>query len=355
MSPRALADPSGTLGVIANPMSGRDVRRLAARARRDSPEEKQNQIARAVVGAAAAGVRRVLLVDDCFRISRSAVENMNIGVAFEFLDVGPLETKPRDTLRAVRAMRDAGASALVTLGGDGTNRLVASAWPDAPIVPMSTGTNNVFPVMQEATIAGAAAGLVASGAIALADAATRAKIVRAEYADGATDLAVVDAVVLADDDVGNLLPFEPSKLRALVLARAEPGSVGMSPIGGLLEPSGIDDDFGVEVRCAAEGTPGSSPLLVPVSPGLFRRAHIVSSRRLALGRRTVVEGPGLLAFDGDRTRALAAGECAELWVERTGPFVIDAPRAMRSAAQKGVFVGRHLHDGLERATGMGCC
>ena len=136
-------------------MSGRDVRRLAARARRENPEDKQNQIARAVVGAAAAGATRFLMVPDCFRISRSAVENMNVGAEFDFLDLGGLETTPADTLRAVRAMRDAGAGALLVLGGDGTNRIVAKAWPDAPVVPLSTGTNNVFPVMQEATIAGA--------------------------------------------------------------------------------------------------------------------------------------------------------------------------------------------------------
>ena len=140
-----------TVGVIANPMSGRDVRRLAARARRENPEDKQNQIARAVVGAAAAGATRFLLVPDCFRISRSAVENMNIGVDFDFLDVGKLETKPTDTVHAVQAMREAGAGALLVLGGDGTNRIVAGAWQDAPVMPMSTGTNNVFPVMLEAT------------------------------------------------------------------------------------------------------------------------------------------------------------------------------------------------------------
>ncbi|MEZ4218359.1 MAG: NAD(+)/NADH kinase [Myxococcota bacterium] len=350
-----VAPPSGTVGVIANPMSGRDVRRLAARARRDSPEEKQNQIARAVVGAAAAGAQRFLLVPDCFRISRGAVESLNVGARFDFLDVGPLETKPSDTLRTAAAMRAAGADALLVLGGDGTSRIVATAWPDAPMVPMSTGTNNVFPVMQEATVAGLAAGLVATGAVPLALAATQAKVVRAVFDDGATDVAVVDAVVLADDDVGNLLPFEPGRLRALVLARAEPNAVGMSPIGGLLEPCGIADDFGVEVRCAAEGTPGTRPLLAAVSPGLFRRAHVTAARRLALGEVAVVEGPGVVAFDGDRTRALAPGERCELRVERSGPFVIDAARALRVAGAKGVFEDRHFHDGLERATGLACC
>jgi hypothetical protein len=347
---------AGTIGVIANPMSGRDVRRLAARARRENPEDKQNQIARAVVGAAAAGASRFLLVPDCFRISKSAVENMRIGAEFEFLDIGALDTKPADTERAVRAMRAAGAGVLLVLGGDGTNRIVARAWDEAPIVPMSTGTNNVFPVMQEATISGASAGIIASGAVPLVEGARRAKVVRVEYADGQRDLAVVDAVALADDSLGNLLPFEPEKLRCLVLARAEPAAVGMSPIGGLLQPSGFDDDHGVEVRCTAPDAPGSVSLLTAVSPGLYRRAHVAGARKLALGERTTIEGPCLLAFDGDRTRELAPGERAELWVERTGPWVIDAARTLRAAGQEGVFIDRHFHDGLDSGGGgLSCC
>lgn len=345
-----------TVGVIANPMSGRDVRRLAARARRENPEDKQNQIARAVVGAAAAGTTRFLLVRDCFRISQSATENMNVGAEFEFLDIGALDTKPSDTIRAVQAMRDAGAGALVVLGGDGTNRIVAKAWPDAPVVPMSTGTNNVFPVMQEATIGGAAAGLIASGAVPLEQGARRAKVVRVEFAEDASDLAVVDAVALAGDSLGNLLPFEPEKLRCLVLARAEPSAVGTSPIGGLLQACAADDDFGVEVRCTHADAAGSKPLLVAVSPGLYRRAHITGVRKLSFGERTTIEGPCLLAFDGDRTRALVPGECAELWVERSGPWVIDAARTLRVAGQEGVFVDRHFHDGLDGSGGgVSCC
>ena len=64
---------------------------------------------------------------------------------------------------------------MLTLGGDGTNRAFALGWRDAPLLPISTGTNNVFPRFVEATVAGAAAGLVASGAVALRDVARQAK------------------------------------------------------------------------------------------------------------------------------------------------------------------------------------
>ena len=60
-------------------------------------------------------------------------------------------------------MRAAGAAAIVVLGGDGTHRVVAKACGDVPLCALSTGTNNAFPEMREATVAGLATGLVATG------------------------------------------------------------------------------------------------------------------------------------------------------------------------------------------------
>ncbi|MCP3986287.1 MAG: ATP-NAD kinase [bacterium] len=343
------------LGVIANPMSGRDVRRLVGRAQTHTPDAKRNQLQRAVVGAVAAGVKRVLLVQDLFRVSERAVDLLRIGAEMEFLDIGRLETKPSDTLRAVEAMRKAGCGALLVLGGDGTQRLVAKAWPEVPLLPLSTGTNNVFPETVEATTAGAAAGLVASRRVSIEEVAVRAKLVRAVYENGDESLAVIDAVLVADDHPGSFMPFDPEKIRHMLLSRAEPGSIGMSPIGGLLEPASASDDFGVVVECTAKGE-GGRPLLVPVSPGLYRTAHVKSARRLALGEEVVLRGPGLLEFDGDRERVLAAGECVRLCVVRDGPWVIDTARAMRVAAERRLYVDApHWHDESDSGTGPGCC
>ena len=79
---------NATIGVIANPVSGRDVRRRAARAGSSSPESKRNQVARAVVGAVAAGAQRVLVVKEPFRVSTGAVEMMRIDAEMEVIDIG---------------------------------------------------------------------------------------------------------------------------------------------------------------------------------------------------------------------------------------------------------------------------
>lgn len=340
----------GSVGIVINPLSGRDVRRLAARAGTSTPDDKRNQVQRMIVGAAAAGAKRVTLVSDPFRIADSAVEALGVDIEVEMLDLGT-RCHPHDTPAAAQAMRERGCRVLIVLGGDGTNRQIAKRWPDAPLVPVSTGTNNVFPSMIEATMAGAAAGLVASGRVPLESVSRPAKVVRARIDGEADDLALIDAVHLVDDSTGNRLPYEPAKIRRIVVSRAEPCAVGISPIAGLLHPTSADDDRGVVVACGAAG----SPLLAPISPGLYTELGVVASREVALGERIELTGPGLLAFDGDRERDLAPGQAVCLWVERSGPRVIDVPAVLREAARRGSYrEGRPWHDHRTAASST-CC
>ena len=341
------------LGIIINPVSGRDARRLFARASPSTHESKRNQVERLIVGAVSGGVERIVLVHDAFRIADSAVEALGMEVEIDLRHLG-VRGNAGDTVEAVNLMREEGCGALAVLGGDGTSRIVARTWPDATLLPLSTGTNNVFPEMLEATVAGAAAGLVASGGVERDAAARRTKVVRVEIEDEKDDLALIDAVQMLDDSTGNLLPFDPERMRALVLSRALPDAVGMSPVGGLLEPCSAEEDFGVFVGCTAPGE-GRHRLLAPISPGLYRQVDIGEHRRLALGERIPLLGPGLIACDGDRERALAPGQRASLRVERDGPYVIDARRALASAAAQGAYLDRaHWHDRRD-GTAFDCC
>ncbi len=344
----------GSVGVIVNPMSGRDCRRLTARADTVSHESKRNQIARIVVAAVAAGCTRILVPWEPRRIAVSAVEHLGIGAAIEEIRV-PITHSAEDTRQTALAMRERGCSVLVVLGGDGTSRIVAKAWRDAVLMPVSTGTNNVFPLTIEPTLAGMAAGLVASGRIDLHQAARRAKVVEVEIDGEAPDLALIDALWLVGDRLGNLGPFEPSHMNRLVLTRAEPAAVGLSPLGGLLCPAGAGDEFGVRVDFCRHAE-GGQVLLAPVSPGLFRSTHIRAAAPLPLGQAVAVTGGGILAFDGDRERQLAPGQTARLTVTRSGPWVIDPRQTLTLAAQHKAMVGLpHWTDPFDDETAHGGC
>ncbi|MEZ4330656.1 MAG: NAD(+)/NADH kinase [Myxococcota bacterium] len=346
----------GALGILVNPHSGRDARRLFARAGTSTVDDKRNQVTRIVVGAAAAGCRRILLARDAFRIASAATEALELPVEIELLEL-PTTGGARDSERAAIEMRERGCEVLVALGGDGTSRSIVRAWRDVVLMPLSTGTNNVFPFQVEATVAGAAAGLVAAGRLARETAAARAKIIDVAGPSGRESLALVDAGFLVEDHPGSLLQADPTKLARVLLARAEPASVGLSPIGGLLMPCSGEDDFGVCVhtRTGAGGREGGKTLRAPISPGLYAEVGIDGVERVELGESLLWRGPGLLAFDGDRELVLAEGETARLTLSRTGPWVIDPAQALQAAAAAGLFLDLgHWHDHRGGAGG-GCC
>jgi hypothetical protein len=343
-----------SVGIIVNPMSGRDCRRLLARADSVSHENKRNQVSRIVVGAVAGGCERILVPWDPRRMVISAVENMSIPVDVEHFRT-PLHHDARDTMQNVEEMRNLGCEVIVVLGGDGTNRVLTKAWPDAAIVPLSTGTNNVFPLLIEPTIAGVAAGLVASGRISKQESARRAKVITVLMAGEPVDLALIDALFLQGDHIGNLGPFEPQHMKTMVLARAEPDAVGMSPLGGLLCPASATDDFGVVVNFCGHDE-GGQLLRAPVSPGLFRSAHIRSADTVPFGQTINITGPGILAFDGDREIKLADHQQAQLCINRDGPWVVDPRLTMQLAAKNKLMVNLpHWADPYDGAQTGDCC
>lgn len=320
-----------TVGVIANPLSGRDVRRVAARGGVTTSQDKRNRIARAVVGAVTGGAERIVVMAEPFRIATGAIADLHLDCEYEVLDIQP-NLSPHDSEKAALAMREMSVETVIVLGGDGTNRTITKVWPDVTLAPMSTGTNNVFPSMAEATVIGAAAGLVASGQIDRERVAPQVKVVRATTGKG-DDLALIDAAHLVDDFVGNRMPYEPDTIRTIVMSRAEPASIGVSSIGGLTMPCSSEADHGVLVRCG----PGGRPLRAPVAPGLYRTVHVLESRELPIGEIVEIPGPGIIAYDGDRETRLGEGDVT-LTVRRDGPCVIDVEQAMAIAATEELFM-----------------
>lgn len=320
------------VGIIANPASGKDIRRLVAHASVFDNQEKRNIVRRVLLGAAATGSTRFVAMPDPNGIVESATDGLDLEVEVDYVS-SPRSASALDTERAASAMREAGCSIVITLGGDGTNRAATRGWRDMPLIAISTGTNNVFPRMLEGTLAGTAAGLVATGKLALREVSAQAKTVRAEIDGEDDDLALIDAVLLDEQFVGSRAIWHPEKLRTIVLARAEPAAMGMSAIGGLLLPVSGHDDAGLVVEIGEDG----EKLLAPIAPGLFRDVPVSDVRKVGFGEAVEVEGPGILAFDGERERLLKPGQHACLRVSRDGPHVVDVAQALRLAACRGIF------------------
>ncbi len=289
---------------------------------------------RAIVGALASGVRDFRYMPDTHGITAAAAEEFADEATFVAVEATHTAST-LDTIRAAESLRAEGCGAVITLGGDGTNRAFALGWREAPIVPVSTGTNNVFPTMVEATVAGSAAGLVASGQVPLDRVARQVKAVHVEIEGERDDIALVDAVLAADRFVGSRAIWGGERLREAVVTRAEPSAVGITSIGGLLAPLTPDEDEALHLRLGP-GKGGVS-LLAPIAPGLYEPIAVRSHTRLPLGEAITVTGPGVLAFDGERERVLKPGQAATLRVARDGPWVIDVHATLEYAACVGLY------------------
>jgi len=322
----------GTIGIIANPASGKDVRRLVARASVFDNQEKRAIVRRALLGIAAAGESSIAYMDDPHGIVHLALEDT--GGNLDSKAVTATRTASvMDTVSAARSMQEIPCKVVITLGGDGTNRAVAQGWQDIPLIPISTGTNNVFPIFVEATIAGAAAGLIASGAVPFAEVAQQQKLIRISIEDEKSDIALIDAVLTSERFVGSRALLSPELLRMALLTRADPAAVGMTAIGGLLSPMSASAESGMLVEMGESG----SELCAPIAPGYYQSVRVTNQRSVSFAEEIIVEGPGVLAFDGERERSLKPGQKAYLSIDRCGPWVVDVEKTMHLAAEKGSF------------------
>ena len=332
---------TATVGIIANPLAGRDIRRLVSEASPTSDIAKVGIVRRAVIGAVEGGAQRVLLADDRRQLGLRAVEGLeradgalaNSGAKIVMM-AEPVIDSGRNSERAAHRCREEGAGAVIVLGGDGTQRDVTKGWRQAPLVPLSTGTNNVFPRQVEATVAGHAAGLVASGRIGLAEASFRAKCIDVQVEGGDTnDLALVDVALVNSTFTASRAVWDPTTLRELLACIAEPATVGLSAIGAALAPTDRREAGGVHVQFAPSTRNDTGLVRAPIAPGLYAEVAIAAHRRVPAGETVVMEGPGSLSFDGERDVVLRSGQQASLTIAADGPHVIDVEQAMHAAVR----------------------
>jgi predicted polyphosphate/ATP-dependent NAD kinase len=228
---------SPTVGILANPASGRDVRRLIARASVFPAVEKSNMILRMLSAMGSLGVREVLMMPDTGGIAARVLHEQETGIAHHgrnwprvrFLEM-PIEYGEIDTIRAVEQMVSQGVALVIVMGGDGTHRVVTKACGTTPLVALSTGTNNTFPDIREATVAGLAAGLVATGRVRLEEVSSQNKLLHLDLGERGEEIALVDLCVSTECWVGTRALWQPACLRELFVTFASPSSIGLSSI-----------------------------------------------------------------------------------------------------------------------------
>jgi len=324
---------SSSVGVIANPASGKDIRRLVAHSSTFDNNEKVNIVRRVLNGLEATGVEHVWYMPDTYAIVPRALEPIHLRTRVEPLPM-PVLGEASDTFEAARRLADLGVGCIITLGGDGTNRMVVKGCGEIPLLPISTGTNNVFPRMVEGTIAGLAAGLVATDQTGEESVGRNPRL--DVFIDGQQrDLALIDVVASPLSAVGARALWEVGHVSEVVLSRVSCVDIGMCGLGGLLFPESIETDKGVHVVIGD----GGRQTLVPIAPGLIRRVSIADARLLASNELVRLRSDArTLALDGEREiELLGQNETIEVGFNLAGPRVVDIASALRSGAARGAF------------------
>ena len=306
--------------------------------------EKGNMVGRLMAGLGAVGVERVLVMPADDGVSGSLRRHLGgvdgqVTPALEFLDM-PLTGTADDTAAAVDRMVERGVGAIAVLGGDGTHRVVAKRCGRIPLCALSTGTNNAFPEMREATIAGVATGLVVTGRVAGPRVLRREKVwrVTVDGPSGATeDAALVDVALATGRFVGARALWRTSDVAEFLVTFARPGAVGLSAIAGMVSPVGRAAPHGVHVRLAE---PADADLVVQaaLAPGLVVPVGVSEVRRVETGEAVEMPGRvGCLALDGEREIELGPDDHVTATLD-TGDFAtIDVDAVMAEAARAGVM------------------
>lgn len=221
-------------------------------------------------------------------------------VAFLDMDV---DGTPDDALEGTARMVAQGVGGIMVLGGDGTNRLVAQACDGVPLTSLSTGTNNVFPMMREATIAGLAAGLVATGALSPDEATRRNKLLRVTVNGASRDIALVDVCVSGATWTGAKALWRADALDQLFVTFAEADAIGLSSIAGLLRT-----------------------VSAPLAPGLMAEIGVERVVDIEAGVPHPIRlERGVVALDGEHEIAFGPDDTLAVVLEPDGPLTVEVP------------------------------
>ena len=334
-----------SVGIIANPVSARDIRRVIANASNLQTADRVNIVLRLLSTLASRGVGKVYMMPDKSGMRPLLARQLNregqLGHGFpivEYLDFKVTSTV-EDTFQSTRLMREAGVKAIIVLGGDGTHRAVARECGDTPIAGLSTGTNNAFPEMREPTLTAMAVALYATGKLSSAEALIGNKVIEVSINNGERkDIAIVDAVISHERVIGARALWRPESLSSLYLTYADPEVIGLSAIGGLLQPTTRESVEGLMIELASDTAKAQFHLRAPIAPGMLRDIPIANWAPLRAGVNYPVSLPaGVVALDGEREMAFKSGESVTISLINQAFFTVDIARCLQLGAVKGLF------------------
>jgi len=329
-----------SIGIIANPASGKDIRRLVSHATTIDNNEKINIVERIILGAQQCGVEVVYMMPDSYNMAYRVCDSLDncgeLRCKVDVIDMFQFDGV-EDTIKAAEFMEERELGCIVTLGGDGTNRGVAKAVKEVPLIAISTGTNNVYPVMIEGTIAGMGAAVVASGKFDKNLYSIKDKRIEI-YKDGRlVDIALIDAVISKEVFVGSKAIWDMDSIVKIFVTKCHPASIGFSSVLGSKKIISDLDDFGA---CVNVNSTQKYSVISPIAAGIVTPIGIDEPVIMELDDtyEYYTHHRGTIALDGEREIEFAENEKFEFKISRNGPYHVDVKKALEVAQINGFFI-----------------
>lgn len=324
------------IGIIVNPFSGKDLRRITSQASNVVNNEKVMKVVRMINCMKRFGVEKIYLMPDNYLVNANIaaviLKNEVASSTVELLDFIPTDC-PEDTIKAVEMMKQLDIVCLIVLGGDGTCRLVAKTDIAVPIIPVSTGTNNVYPEFWEGTTVGIAASYIAKKGLDCD--LRRGKRIEIFVNGKFSDIALVDAAITDLPYIGSRIVKEIEDIREVIVTRCSPDVIGFSAIIGNVAICEENDEFGYRMRMSEEG----QTILTPASPGKLLEITYYEFEKMDIGSEYICcpDYDGTIALDGERTVSFRSGDKLKFVINRNAPYKINVKNTLRKAVENKFF------------------
>ena len=128
--------------------------------------------------------------------------------------------------------------------------------------------------------------------------------------------------------------MDMSKVRQVFLNRAEPDDIGLSSIGGLLQPVMPEAPYGLYLELGRHGR----RVTAPVAPGIITTVFVKKHDIMNPGEELeIYHRPSVLALDGEREVEVHKGQQAAVRLAPDGPVVVDVARTMAAAMKRRIL------------------
>ena len=306
-----------TVGIIANPLSGKDIRRLVASASVVSTHAKANELVKLYSGLVSEGIKKIVVMPDLSDITKRSREKFNDQVETEILKTTVIDHE-ETTIQAAKEMERRKLGCVVIFGGDGTCRLASKFLANTPILAISTGTNNLFPKKIDGTVAGMVVGKFYNLKNKKDYCFKEQKLdiyINKKYKDSA----LVDAVISDIPYIGSKAIWNMDNVKEMFISKVIPEGIGFSSIAFHLTKKQDLINQGIYINF----NDSRSPMIIkaPIAPGkieevLINKWKIFDSNDLI----EIALKSGTIALDGERTIEFSTSEKASVKLNLNGPI-----------------------------------